>query len=274
MMDFEQFSESIREMSTSSRQEESVLTQCKDVAKYLRFNVPCKTAKLQKEKVYYFTGADAVDVLVNSKWSKKTHSTGLHFDSRDSATDFCIRLLRQNLILRCDMIKLDGKNEKTKEGAKGKDSGKNRKKDVTASPKSEDSTKRKKVVVRKYKFELHAKQIFADLDDYIYAWKYNPTSTSQFLMGCVLVLGFIGFNLAPIWPTWMRSGMGMSAWLLCAILGFMLLLVFLRLILFYLFWAVSMGKWQFWLLPNLHEDLGILESFLPFYSFEIKKKKK
>ncbi|KAI6653598.1 Mitotic spindle assembly checkpoint protein MAD1 [Oopsacas minuta] len=251
----------------SSQAEESVFVNYKDVTKYLRFNLPCKTGKLQRERMSYFTGADAIDTLMESKWAKKPHSKGLFFDSRYSALDFCTLLLKERLIVRCEMIKLDadGKPE-----AKQKDTIKNKKKDLSASPKSEETTKRKKVF-RKYKFEVHGKQNFSDLDDSIYAWRYNPTSSTQFLMGFALVIGFIAFNLAPIWPSWMRSGMGMTAWLLCAVIGFLLLLIVVRIILYYTLYAVSCGKWNFWLLPNLHQDCGILESFIPFYSFESKE---
>ena len=259
----------------TSQTEESVLVNYKNVTKYLRSNVPCKTCKMQRERMYYFKGSDAIDTLMASKWAKKPHSKGLFFDSRYSALDFCVRLLQESLIVRCEMIKLDsdGKTEiKQKDANKAKDSAKNRKKDATASPKSEESSKRKKVV-RKYKFEVHSKQNFADLPDSLYAWRYNPTSATQFIMGCLLVLGFIAFNLAPIWPDWMRSGMGISAWILCGVIGFLLILIVVRVVLYYLLYAVTFGKCHFWLLPNLHEDCGVVESFMPFYSFESKKTK-
>ena len=254
----------------SVQTEESVFVNYKNVTKYLRFNLPCKVGKLNRERMYYFTGADAIDTLMESKWAKKPHSKGMFFDSRYIALDFCALLLKERLILRCEMIKLDadGKPE-----VKQKDSSKAKKKDVTGSPKPEETTKRKKVK-RRYKFEIHGKQHFADLDDALYYWRYNPTSVTQFLMGCALVLGFIGFNLAPIWPDWMRSGMGMSAWVMCAVMGFLLLLIVARVIFFYAVYGVSCGKWYFWLLPNLHEDCGVLESFTPLCSFETTDKKK
>lgn len=33
-------------------------------------------------------------------------------------------------------------------------------------------------------------------------------------------------------------------------------------------WAGSMGRHHLWILPNLLEDCGVLESFQPFYSYE------
>lgn len=36
-------------------------------------------------------------------------------------------------------------------------------------------------------------------------------------------------------------------------------------------WIVTVGKLNFWLLPNLTAECGFLESFVPVYEYEIKK---
>ena len=41
-----------------------------------------------------------------------------------------------------------------------------------------------------------------------------------------------------------------------------------RVILFSVIWAVTLGRHYFWLLPNLNEDVGIIESFIPLYHHE------
>lgn len=45
-----------------------------------------------------------------------------------------------------------------------------------------------------------------------------------------------------------------------------------RYILFGVIWAVSVGKHHFWLLPNLTEECGFLESFQPLYTYEHRPK--
>lgn len=45
-------------------------------------------------------------------------------------------------------------------------------------------------------------------------------------------------------------------------------LVVVRLIIFVFLWVLTFGKLQFWLLPNLTEDVGFFESFWPLYSIE------
>lgn len=39
-----------------------------------------------------------------------------------------------------------------------------------------------------------------------------------------------------------------------------------RYVLFGFVWAITAGNHHFWLLPNLTEDVGVLESFVPLYS--------
>lgn len=54
--------------------------------------------------------------------------------------------------------------------------------------------------------------------------------------------------------------------------GFHAFVVSVRLILFCIIWVLTMGKHHFWLLPNLTEDVGFLESFRPLYKHESKIK--
>lgn len=43
-----------------------------------------------------------------------------------------------------------------------------------------------------------------------------------------------------------------------------------RFIVFCVVWACTFGRCHFWLLPNLTEDVGIIESFKPLYVVEYK----
>ena len=43
-------------------------------------------------------------------------------------------------------------------------------------------------------------------------------------------------------------------------------LITVRLIIFCIAWATTIGKIHFWLFPNLLADVGILESFQPVYT--------
>ena len=43
-----------------------------------------------------------------------------------------------------------------------------------------------------------------------------------------------------------------------------------RSVLFAIVWAVTLGKHHFWLFPNLLADVGVLDSFKPLYTHEVK----
>ena len=39
-------------------------------------------------------------------------------------------------------------------------------------------------------------------------------------------------------------------------------------------WLLTMGKIKFWLLPNLTEDVGFFDSFVPFYILDVTRQEK
>ena len=43
-----------------------------------------------------------------------------------------------------------------------------------------------------------------------------------------------------------------------------------RMVVFVIVWLLTIGKVSFWLLPNLTEDVGFFESFLPVWKYELK----
>ncbi len=45
-----------------------------------------------------------------------------------------------------------------------------------------------------------------------------------------------------------------------------------KLVVFAIVWAVTFGRHHLWILPNLTEDVGFLESFWPLYKHEHKTK--
>lgn len=125
---------------------------------------------------------------------------------------------------------------------------------------SKDKTPKKK-----FKFELHDEQIFLDSNNDFYVWIYSPTTIKQCLIGGLLVIGSIGICLFPLWPTQIRTGVYYLSVIIASLLGGLLSLAVVRYILFAMIWLMTMGKIQFWLLPNLTEDVGFIESFIPLY---------
>merc|ERR1712165_435896 len=73
--------------------------------------------------------------------------------------------------------------------------------------------------------------------------------------------------LFPLWPSIMRSG---AQYLSMGLAGFLLAIMAigaLKYILFLLLFVLSVGTLRFWLFPNLTEDVGFIESFMPVYDY-------
>ena len=127
------------------------------------------------------------------------------------------------------------------------------------------TTKKRK---KRYKFEVHPKQQFRDGED-LYIWKYNPPSTSTYVIGFIVVLGAIAWTLQPLWPESTKVGMWYVAMAAVCVIGVLLVLLVLRWFLFGVVLISTLGKVHFWVFPNLNEEkYGFVDSFKPVYSIE------
>jgi len=152
-----------------------------------------------------------------------------------------------------------------------------RKTKSTESSTKDDDTKEKdkdKGKKKKFKFEFHDEQTFFDSPNEFYVWIYSPTTVKQYIMGALLVIGCIGVCLFPLWPAEVRTGVYYLSLVLASLLGVLLSLAVIKYIIFAGVWLLTMGKIRFWLLPNLTEDVGFFESFVPLYTINAGTKKK
>ncbi|XP_026061671.1 translocation protein SEC62 isoform X1 [Carassius auratus] len=277
----------IQEVSEPTKEE-------KAVAKYLRFNCPTKSTNMMGHRVDYFVASKAVDCLLDSKWAKAKKGEEALFTTRESAVDYCNRLLKKQFFHRALKVmkkkpEKDVKKEKEKEKEKDKaksDSGKeeekkskkdkDKKKDSEATDtkkeKSDDSPgspKKKKDVKKKFKLEPHDDQLFLDGNE-VYFWIYDPVHFKTFAMGLILVIAVIAATLFPLWPAEMRVGVYYLSVAAGCFVASILLLAVARCILFLIIWLVTGGRHHFWLLPNLTADVGFIDSFRPLYTHEYK----
>ena len=114
---------------------------------------------------------------------------------------------------------------------------------------------------------------FADKDE-IYIWRFNPTPFMHWIYGAGVLLVVIGGTLFPLWPDQLRTGVYYGSVGLASFIGGILVVGFLRTILFGIIWALTRGKHHLWILPNLLEDVGFFDSFKPAYTWEVKEDKK
>jgi translocation protein SEC62 len=104
-----------------------------------------------------------------------------------------------------------------------------------------------------------------------YLWFYKKTNPWDRLMGIGILIAVFTIVLFPLWPLFMRKGVW---YLSMALLGFVCLIVIIaiiRLILFCLTYFITPPG--LWLFPNLFEDVGFLDSFKPFYAWNVAKLK-
>jgi len=260
---------------------------------------------MNTEDVNYFVGSKAVDSLMESKWSSKKASKKNPplFTDRQSCVDYMQQLLMKGLFFRAKKLVPKIKEKSSTDGAdkkKGPKKGvepkeetpkpspkvvketevKRRKKDKGSKDEEEKSSKEKeekddekengdkgkeKSSKRKVRLDFHAEQLFIDGAS-IYVWKYDPTSMKTFLLGLGIVVGAIALCLFPLWPLQIRAGVYYLSLGAMGFFGAFIGLVALRSVLFGIVWAVTFGRHHFWLLPNLTEDCGVMESFKPWYS--------
>jgi len=232
----------------------------KKVTDWLRRNVPTKKTKfLQAHVVEYFVASKAIDALMtDSPWAKEKAKEGqeLVFICREQIVKYMDDLLRHKMFHRAKKIPVLDAKKKSK-----KDSSKTDTSEVEATPKTPEQKKKRKI-----RLDMHLDQMFLDSND-AYVWLYDPISWVYWLGGTAIVLGTIAICMFPLWPPMMRTGVH---YLSMGAAGFLLLIMAIAIFKYILFGALfclSGGKLSFWLFPNLTEDVGFFESFMPVYDY-------
>ncbi|CAF1110113.1 unnamed protein product [Rotaria sordida] len=274
----------------------------KSIAKHLRFQCPTKKGILMGMQVVYFNGTKAVECLTESKWSSITAKALAGESTKDSKHPICfsskhdaVQMLRKfldnEMFRRVVKVYKEDKSssEQTSSNVAGDTSQSNTPRAVrqrktkstatnesttTTTAKDDDSKEKDKGKKKKFKFELHDDQTFIDSINEFYVWIYSPTTIKQYIMGALLVIGCIGVCLFPLWPAEVRTGVYYLSMVLASLLGLLLSLAVIKYIIFAGVWLLTMGKIKFWLLPNLTEDVGFIESFIPLYTLDVTTKKK
>jgi translocation protein SEC62 len=103
-------------------------------------------------------------------------------------------------------------------------------------------------------------------DDMYYMWLYEGPQWKQraYAIGAlVLVMAFVMF---PLWPLQLRVG----AWYLSMAFFGLIVLFFAMAIVRLILFAITMFSHPpgLWLFPNLFEDVGFVESFIPVWAWQ------
>ncbi|KAJ3194916.1 Translocation protein S62, partial [Irineochytrium annulatum] len=100
--------------------------------------------------------------------------------------------------------------------------------------------------------------------DAYYVWIYEGSQWMGMLMGVgVLALTLAGV-MFPLWPATMRLGVYYLSLAVLGLMGVFMGIAVVRLILWILL-VITTGRGG-WLFPNLFADVGVIESFIPFWA--------
>lgn len=238
------------------------------IARFLRLSCPNRQGNCRGEKVDFFIASKLVDCLMDSKWGPglktpaKPSSKSPLLANRQACLAFMQRLLNKQLFYRAIKVY---KDEATSTADSNEDTPSLRKRKVNKESQTASQTpKPDGQVKRKFKLDFHDEQKFVDSNE-PYVWVYDQTSTKTYIIGSLLILGAIGICLFPLWPSQVREGVYYVSLAGASFLGAILGLAVFKYILFAIVWAVTFGSVSFWLFPNLTEDVGFFESFVPVY---------
>lgn len=102
-------------------------------------------------------------------------------------------------------------------------------------------------------------------DDMYYVWFYEPVQIITYVYAALALVAIFAVVLFPLWPIKMRIGVWYMSMGLLGFLGVFFGIAIVRLILFSItYFVASPGLWIF---PNLFEDVGFIDSFLPLYGW-------
>ncbi|KAG0227314.1 translocation protein Sec62-domain-containing protein [Mortierella sp. GBAus27b] len=102
-------------------------------------------------------------------------------------------------------------------------------------------------------------------EDSIFVWRYEGSQLRTHLMAGGMILIVLAGVLFPLWPMPLRLGVWYLSVGVLILLGLFFAMAIVRLILFMITWVVL--KPGIWLFPNLFEDVGFVDSFIPLWGW-------
>ncbi|KAK2742823.1 Translocation protein S62 [Myotisia sp. PD_48] len=105
-----------------------------------------------------------------------------------------------------------------------------------------------------------------------YVWLYEGPQWKQKAMAGGVLAAIMAVVMFPLWPIMLRQGVWYLSVGMMGLLGLFFAMSIFRLILFCAtVFTVPPGLWLF---PNLFEDVGFIDSFIPLWGWQESKKKK
>lgn len=102
-------------------------------------------------------------------------------------------------------------------------------------------------------------------DDMYFCWFYEPVSIMTYLYAVGALVVIFAVVLFPLWPLAMRKGVWYLSMAFLGLIAAFFGIALIRLVLFCATYLVL--KPGLWIFPNLFEDVGVIESFIPFWAW-------
>lgn len=113
--------------------------------------------------------------------------------------------------------------------------------------------------------EINPQQMFKS--DLYYVWLYEGSQLGLKLAGLGMVAVMLAGVMFPLWPPTMRLGVWYLSVAVLGLIGLFFGIAIVRLI----FWLITVVvvKPGIWIFPNLFEDVGFVDSFIPLWAWDV-----
>ncbi|KAK4703598.1 translocation protein SEC62, partial [Phenoliferia sp. Uapishka_3] len=118
--------------------------------------------------------------------------------------------------------------------------------------------------------QINPQQAF--IPDEYYAWFLDANPIRVLLGGVAMVAVVLAAVMFPLWPAKLRVGVWYLSIGVLGLIGLFFAIAVVRLI-FYVI-TIVVAKPGIWIFPNLFEDVGFIDSFIPWWGWDIPPPKK
>ncbi|PVV02130.1 hypothetical protein BB560_003426 [Smittium megazygosporum] len=106
-------------------------------------------------------------------------------------------------------------------------------------------------------------------EEYYYVWVYEGSKLRIILGAISLVLIVLAGVMFPLWPSKLRVGSWYLSMGALGLIGLLFVIAIIRLIIYVI--SIFVAPPGLWIFPNLFEDVGFFDSFVPLYAWDVPK---
>lgn len=220
-------------------QQNTAPPEIRNVVNFLRSKAGPKlrTGVLNGKRVDYFKGSGAVKALLTPAYAKLKNAPKVTTEAE--ATTLLSQTIRHAFFLRVD---------------KG---------DTITLTSGQTKSKAKALTINQ--MQMFEPQMY-------FAWFYEGSQWTTYLGGAIMVFVLLAGVMFPLWPPMFRQGVSYLSMGVLGLIGLFFVVAILRLI----FWLITIvaAPPGIWIFPQLFADVGFVDSFIPFWEWDIKKTKK